>query len=144
MGVTVLTHKSVGYISEKGAMTSVEGEKSFVISVVWILSPDYLQIALLFLLLLSSLFSYHRFYFLWYFSSGANGEPQHSDFKSQIVALSLWCVMFPARWFFVENLLNVALILFPDFFNFCLQIPWSQWLPVWQSILHPTFAEFYI
>jgi hypothetical protein len=60
MGVTVLTHKSIGYISEKGAMTSVEGEKSVVISVVWILSPDYLQmlivlkIALLFMLLLSS------------------------------------------------------------------------------------------
>jgi hypothetical protein len=44
---------------------------------------------------------YHHHHFLsqvfflpWYFSSWANGEPHHSGFKSQLVALSLWCVMF--------------------------------------------------
>jgi hypothetical protein len=40
------------------------------------------------------LFSYHRFHFPWYVPSSANGEPHHSGLKSQIVALSLWCVMF--------------------------------------------------
>jgi hypothetical protein len=30
------------------------------------------------------------FFFPWYFSSWASGEPHHSGFKSQLVALSLW------------------------------------------------------
>jgi hypothetical protein len=34
------------------------------------------------------------FFLLWCFSSWASGEPHHSGFKSQLVALSLWCVMF--------------------------------------------------
>jgi hypothetical protein len=44
---------------------------------------------------------YHHHHFLsqvfflpWYFSSWASGEPHHSVFKSQLVALSLWCAMF--------------------------------------------------
>jgi hypothetical protein len=39
--------------------------------------------------------SCHRFFLLpWYFCSWASCEPHHSGFKSQLVALSLWCVMF--------------------------------------------------
>jgi hypothetical protein len=37
--------------------------------------------------------SHNRFPFLWYFSSWTTGAPHHSDFKFQIVALSLLCVM---------------------------------------------------
>jgi hypothetical protein len=44
---------------------------------------------------------YHHHHFLsqvfflpWYFSPWASSEPHHSGFKSQLVALSLWCVMF--------------------------------------------------
>jgi hypothetical protein len=59
------------------------------------------------------MFSYYRSSFPWYFFSWANGEPQHSGFKSQIVALSLWSAMFLVRLFYVENLLNVVLVLFP-------------------------------
>jgi hypothetical protein len=62
------------------------------------------------------LFSYHRFSFPWHFSSSASGEPQHSGFKSQIVALSLFMCDVSTAVFFVENLLNVVLILFPDVF----------------------------
>jgi hypothetical protein len=62
------------------------------------------------------LFPYHRFSFPWYFSSWASGKPHHSGFKSHIVALSLWCVMFLVRRFCVENLLNAVLVLFPDIF----------------------------
>jgi hypothetical protein len=40
------------------------------------------------------MFFYHRFPFPCYFSPWASGEPHHSGFKSQIVALSIWCVMF--------------------------------------------------
>jgi hypothetical protein len=40
-----------------------------------------------------------------------------SDFKYQIVAPSLWWVMFLVWRFFVENLLNVILVLFQDFFK---------------------------
>jgi hypothetical protein len=44
-----------------------------------------------------------RVFFLpWYFSSWAH----HSGFKSQLVALSLWCVMFLVWQFFVRNLLS--------------------------------------
>jgi hypothetical protein len=68
---------------------------------------------------LSQVFSLH-----WYFS-WASGEPHHSGFKSQTVALSLWCVMFLVWQFFVGNLLSVVLVLFPDIFvNFCLQFRW--------------------
>jgi hypothetical protein len=34
------------------------------------------------------------FFLPWYFSPWASGEPHHSGFKCQLVALSLWCVMF--------------------------------------------------
>jgi hypothetical protein len=44
-------------------------------------------------------------------SSWASGEPHHSGFKSQIVALSLWCVMFLARRLFLENILLLLLLL---------------------------------
>jgi hypothetical protein len=44
---------------------------------------------------------HHHHYFLsqvfflpWYFSSWVSGEPHHSGLKSQLVALSIWCVMF--------------------------------------------------
>jgi hypothetical protein len=60
--------------------------------------------------------SYHRSSFRWYSSSWVNAEPRHSGFKSQIVALSLWCVMFLVWQFFVANLLSVVLVLFPDTF----------------------------
>jgi hypothetical protein len=78
----------------------------------------------------------------WYFSSWASGEPHHSGFMSQLVALSLWCVMFLVWQFFVKNLLSVVRVLFPDIFvNFCLQFRWPQWLLVWQSISCSTFSE---
>jgi len=68
--------------------------------------------------------SYHRFFFPWYFSSWASGEPHLSGFKSQLVALSLWCVMFLVRLFSVDILLNAVLVFFPDsFLNFYLQFP---------------------
>jgi hypothetical protein len=54
------------------------------------------------------------FYLPWYFSPWASGEPHHSGFKSQLVALSLWCVMFLVWQFFVGNLLSVVLVLFLD------------------------------
>jgi hypothetical protein len=74
------------------------------------------------------------FFLPCYFSSWASGEPHHSGFKSQLVALSLWYVMLLVWQFFVGNLLSVALVLFPDIFvNFCLQFRWPQWLQVWQS-----------
>jgi hypothetical protein len=63
------------------------------------------------------MFSYRKFSFLWYFPSWENGETHHSGFKSQLVALSLWCVMFLVRRFFLHNLLNVVLVLFPDIFK---------------------------
>jgi hypothetical protein len=79
----------------------------------------------------------------WYFSSWASGEPHDSGFKSQLVALSLWCVMFLLWKFFVGNLLRVILVLFPDIFvNVCLQFRWPQWLLVWPRISCPTFSEF--
>jgi hypothetical protein len=66
-------------------------------------------------------------FFLPWFSSWASGEPHHSGFKSQLVPLSLWCVMFLLWQFFVGNLLSVVLVLFPDIFvNFCLQFRWQQ------------------
>jgi hypothetical protein len=83
------------------------------------------------------------FFLPWYFSSWVSGESRHSGFKSQLVALSLWCVMFLVCQFYVGNLLRVVLVLFPDIFvNFCLQFRWPQWLLVWQSILCFTFSEF--
>jgi hypothetical protein len=85
----------------------------------------------------------HVFFLPWYFSSWASGEPHHSGLKSQLIALSLWCVMFLVWQFFVRNLLSVVLVLFPDIFvNFCLQFRWPQWLVVWQSISCSTFSEF--
>jgi hypothetical protein len=39
------------------------------------------------------LFPYHVFTFPWYFSSWASGEPHHSGFKSQTVALSLFIII---------------------------------------------------
>jgi hypothetical protein len=83
------------------------------------------------------------FFLPWYFCSGASGEPHHSGFKSQLVALSLWCVMFLVWQYFVGSLLSVVLVLFPGIFvNFCLQFRWPQWLLVWQSISCSTFSEF--
>jgi hypothetical protein len=71
------------------------------------------------------------FFLPWYFSPWASGEPHHSGFKSQLVALSLWCVMFLVWQFFVRNLLIVVPVLFTDIFvNFCLQFRWPQWLLV--------------
>jgi hypothetical protein len=49
------------------------------------------------------MFSYHWFSFPWYFSSWTNGEPHHSGFKSQIVALSFWCEMFLVQRFFCRE-----------------------------------------
>jgi hypothetical protein len=43
--------------------------------------------------------------------------------QSQIVALSLWCDVPSMAVFFVENLFNVVLILFPDFLNLYIQFP---------------------
>jgi hypothetical protein len=40
------------------------------------------------------------FFFPLYFCSWASGEPHHSGFKSQLVELSLWCVMFLVWQFF--------------------------------------------
>jgi hypothetical protein len=54
------------------------------------------------------------FYFPWRYFSRANGEPHHSGFKFQIVALSLLCAMLLAGLLFVDTLLNVVLVLFPD------------------------------
>jgi hypothetical protein len=34
------------------------------------------------------------FFLPWYLSSLASGEPHHSGFTTQLIALSLWCVMF--------------------------------------------------
>jgi hypothetical protein len=51
------------------------------------------------------------FFLPWYFS-WASGEPLHSGFKSQLVALSLWYVMFLVWQFFVGNLLLLLLVLF--------------------------------
>jgi hypothetical protein len=87
------------------------------------------------------MFYYHRFSFPWYCSSWANNKPHHSNVKFRIAALSIWCVMFLVRRF-VENLLNVALVLFPDCLNFYLQCPWPKRLLVWQSISCSTFPEF--
>jgi hypothetical protein len=68
-------------------------------------------------------YNHHHHHFLsqvvflpWYISSWASGEPHHSGFKTQLVALSLWCVMFLVWQFFVGNLLSVVLVLFPDIF----------------------------
>jgi hypothetical protein len=63
------------------------------------------------------LFSYNMFSFRWHVSSLANDEPHHSGFKSQTAAPSLWCAMFLVWRFFVENLLNVVLVLFTDIFK---------------------------
>jgi hypothetical protein len=95
--------------------------------------------------------SHHRFSFPWYFyfCSWATGEPHHSGFKPQIVALSLWCVMFLVRRFFAQNLLNVVLVFFQIFLTiiYSSRGPNDCWL--WQSISCSTFAvflylEFYI
>jgi hypothetical protein len=81
------------------------------------------------------LFSYHRFHFTWYFFSWASGEPHHSGFKSQTVALSLWCVTFLARrycrefmykkhhtTFFISSLLHRIRLLY--------QFPVSDVIPI--------------
>jgi hypothetical protein len=66
----------------------------------------------------------------WYFSSWASGEPHHSGFKSQLVALLLWCVMFLVWQFFVGNPLSVVLVLFPDiFFKLLITIPVASVIP---------------
>jgi hypothetical protein len=46
------------------------------------------------------MFFYHRFSFLWHFSSRVIGVPHHSGFMFQNVVLSLRCAMFLARRFF--------------------------------------------
>jgi hypothetical protein len=43
------------------------------------------------------------FFLPWYFCSWASGEPHHLCFKSQLVALSLWCVMFLVWQFFCKE-----------------------------------------
>jgi hypothetical protein len=45
------------------------------------------------------LFSYHRFYFPWYFSSWANGEPHHSGFKLLLLSSSSSLLMLLLLWF---------------------------------------------
>jgi hypothetical protein len=72
------------------------------------------------------LFSYHRFSFPWYFSSWASGEPYLSGFVSDCSTFLTICDV-PSTVVFLENLLSVVLVLFPDFLNFYLQFPWSQW-----------------
>jgi hypothetical protein len=47
----------------------------------------------------------------------------------------------PSTVAFIEDQLNVVLVLFHDFLNLCLQFPWPHWLLVWQSISCSTFAE---
>jgi hypothetical protein len=54
-------------------------------------------------------------FFLPSYFSWASGEPHHSGFKSQLVALSLWCVMFLVWQFFVRNLLSVVWYCFQIF-----------------------------
>jgi hypothetical protein len=81
------------------------------------------------------LFSYHMFHFTWYFFPWASGEPHHSGFKSQTVALSLWCVTFLARrycrefiykkhhtTFFISSLLHRIRLLY--------QFPASDVIPI--------------
>jgi hypothetical protein len=54
------------------------------------------------------------FFLPWYFCSWASGEPHHSGLKSQLVALSLWCVMFLVCWCLVQNIV-VVLVCFQIF-----------------------------
>jgi hypothetical protein len=56
-------------------------------------------------------------FFSRYLSSWVSSEPHHSGFKSQIVALSLWCVMFLLRRF------NFFLYCFEIFLKLLLTIP---------------------
>jgi hypothetical protein len=46
-------------------------------------------IVVVIIIIIIIMFSYLRFSFPWYLFSLANGEPHHSGFKSQIVALPL-------------------------------------------------------
>jgi hypothetical protein len=43
------------------------------------------------------------FFLPWYSSSWVSGEPHHSGFNSQLVTLSLWCVMFLVWKFFCKE-----------------------------------------
>jgi hypothetical protein len=61
---------------------------------------------------------YYYYYFLsqvlflsWYFSPWASGEPHHSGFKSQLVALSLWCVMFLVLQIIIIIIIIINIIL---------------------------------
>jgi hypothetical protein len=58
-----------------------------------------------------------------YFSSWASGEPHHSSFKSQLVELSSWCVMFLVWQFFVGNLLALSWYFSRYFCKLLLTIP---------------------
>jgi hypothetical protein len=77
------------------------------LNIVLVLFPDFLT------------FTYsYRFYFSWYFSAWATGEPHHLKLQVSDVALYIWSVMFVVQSFcIVENLLNVVLVLFPDIFK---------------------------
>jgi hypothetical protein len=90
------------------------------------------------IIIIMLLFSYHRFSFPWYFFSWASGEPYHSGFKSQIVALTIWCVMFLAWWSFVESILNVVLVLLFLLFVFVGIVVWllgvPEWIVTWNSV----------
>jgi hypothetical protein len=66
---------------------------------------------------------YHRFYFPWYFSSWASGEPHHSGFKSQIVTLSLWCVMFQVLRFLCRESVYCCPGTVSRFFKLLLTVP---------------------
>jgi hypothetical protein len=65
----------------------------------------------------------------------------HSGFKSQIAALSLWCVMFLVWRIFVQNLLMLCWYCFYTFLKLYLQFPWPQWILLRQMISWPKSAE---
>jgi hypothetical protein len=84
-------------------------------------------------------FSYHRSSFPWVFCSWDSFEPHHSGFKSQIVALSLWCMMFLIRRVFCRESIECSHGIVSKYvLNFYLQFFWPQW----QSFSCSTFAEF--
>jgi hypothetical protein len=87
----------------------------------FILEPLLLYYFFLFYLIIIiisvMMFSYHRFSFPWHFSSWASGESP--PLRLQVSACSTFLMMcdVPSMVvFFVEDLLNVVLVLFPDIF----------------------------
>jgi hypothetical protein len=67
------------------------------------------------------------FFLPWYFSSWASGEPYHSSFKSQLVALSLWCVMFLVWQFFCKESIECCPGIVSRYCcKICLQFRWPN------------------